>query len=114
MSTWDGLPSQLRPPNESTSAGGVLTLADLEAMFQSMYDHETAHPDYFLVSPKNARRIWRAVQRSALYRRYPLPKRRLRKIAMRKRQSLIERGRRRVARDEREIYDRVLLPPYEG
>jgi len=110
--TWDGLASLLSPGSAENS--GVLTLADLEAAFQSMRDMAAPWPHMIVVSPRDARLIWRLQQRWALYQRYPLPKRKLRKTALRKRQALIERGRRRIARDEREIYDRVLLPPYEG
>ena len=112
MSTWEDIGSLISPASSASS--GVLALADIEAMFQSMYANATTHPDMLYVSPKDARRIWRLVQRSALYHRYRLPKRRLRKVTLRRRQALIERGRRRIARDEREIYDRVRLPPYEG
>lgn len=111
--TWDGIASLLSPASQSAS--GVLTLADLEAAFQSMRDQATdPEPLMIIVSPKDARRIWRYQQLAFLYLRYPLPKRKLRKTVLRKRQALINRGQRRIARDEREIYDRVILPPYEG
>lgn len=112
MSEWS-IASLLSP--DSSENTGVLPQADIEAMFQSMYDHANSEPWMIYVSPEDARRIWRLVQRSALYHRYRLPKRRLRKVALRRRQALIEQGRRRIAKDECEIYDRApILPPYEG
>jgi hypothetical protein len=91
-SAWYDLGS---PISGAAQSSGVLTLADITSLFQSMYDDVArVEPDYFLVSPQTVLRL-RIAQ---LYAARPLPRRKLRKCIVRKRQAVMSRARRRLLR----------------
>jgi hypothetical protein len=95
MSAWDGLGSLVSSASQATT--GVVTAADIEALFKAMYDNARTEPDYFFVSPET---VW-LLRRARIYGVNHAPRRKLRKCFARKRNAVMSRGIRRLRRLQR-------------
>lgn len=80
---FDGLSSHLFT-NTTVQQSDVLTRADIDSLFQSMYANSRAEPDMLYVSVKDRKRLVHWYRVGGIYRRYPVPAYKIRKWALRK------------------------------
>ncbi len=99
MSTFDGLTSLMSSP--PTEQSGVLTLADINAMFETMRNDAYSDRGYIFISPRMRKRLihWERVGR--LYHAHPLPDYAIRKCVRRRIVAARRAGMKRIHKMER-------------
>jgi hypothetical protein len=80
--------------------GGILSVADIDAVIASMRDNARAEPDILYVSPGTLRVIKYAQRIGRLYRAHPVPHGKIRKCHMRKLQARWRAGKAHIRRVE--------------
>jgi hypothetical protein len=86
--------------NTTTAGSGMLTLVEMNALFQSLYENARAEPDVWVVSPCTVKRLRHFERVGKVNRAHPLPQRTLRKCHMRRVIARRQQGMARIARIE--------------